>query len=196
MANITNKINPSLDKLANAKEKRTIKELISDLAALIEERREVVDIETGTKTELKEVLKPLYFKYNTNATETDSVQHTFDVGEFQVNFINQYHIGDAEHMQALVKLLGTSHPLTDEISETDKITVDVTNLSPEDATALTKAITTIACDYDIKPEVQRQYGVSSEFHNLRHIYLTPADNMILDEELPVTIQVNPLSDQR
>ena len=194
MANITNDINPSLNKLASPAVKRKVSNLANELETLIDERREVVNEEGEKKVELKEALKPLYFKFNTNARTASEVKHTFDVGPLQVNFTNAYFIGDTQHLQTLVKLLGNGHPLVDEIKETTKITVDVTDLTPEQATALTKAITTEAINYDIRPQVDRVQSVTPEFHNLRHVYLTPEDNLQLDEELPLTIQVTPITD--
>ena len=142
---------------------------------------------------MKELLKPAYFTVNQDAEDADEVLHTFDVENLQVNFTAAYFIKGDTHLQEIVKLLGANHPLVKELKETVKISVDVTNLPAADASKLAKDITALAIEHDIRPVVDRKPFVTETFHSMRHVYLSPSDNTLLDETLPLVIQVAPIA---
>jgi hypothetical protein len=191
MSQITNTNNLSLDYLLKSKDSKKVNQAVKILAEFIAIRRESEESEQRLKQMLKDLLKPAYFTHNEEVDE-EWVEHTFDVGQqLQFNFVNAYVIHDQEHVEELLDLLGDDHPLADEILENTKITLDVTDLELNEQKSLAKAITKLAYeDYRVKPEVERQYKTSEEFHTLRHVLLTAEDNMELDEVLPVQIQVN------
>jgi hypothetical protein len=190
MANITNKPNPVLTGYLSNGESRLVRELATLLEEQINSRREIEKEELLSKLELKNLLKPAYFKYNERAKRVDEVQHTFDVEDLQVNFTNAYFVKGNQHLQSLVKLLGSEHPLIDSLKESAKISLDVSELDPATANKLATEITYVAVKYGVRPVVERQAGTLKDFHDLRHVYLTSGDNTTLDEELPLVIQVS------
>jgi hypothetical protein len=192
MATITNTANPELSGYLNRAETKQVNSVVDVLTELIQIRRASEDKETQLKLKLKELLKPAYFKANTDAEEAADVNHTFDVGDLQVNFTNSYFIKDNQHMQQLVKLLGANHPLIESLKQQTKIVIDVTNLSEQDANKLAKDVTADAVSYGVRPEVERKGFATKEFHDLRHVYLSPEDNIELDKDLPLVIQVAPI----
>lgn len=190
MAKITNSPNIDLITFLSTKTARTkAEELAKKVQQVIAARRAFETLEANLKNDLKETLKPVYFSVNTDACKASEVQHTFDAGDLQVNFVNAYVIKDAQHAQTIAKLLGANHPLLKDIQESQKIVVDVSKLNSAEAIALAKAITNQSAKYGIKPEVEREAFVTDSFHNDRHIYLTVEDNKELDKTLPMQIQV-------
>jgi hypothetical protein len=195
MSQITNSPNTDLVLAtfkSSAKERHKIEKLTDKLRELIVARRRLDKLEGDLKHELKEILKPAYFKYNEDVVISEEAVHTFDVNELQVNFVNAYFIKDKQHAQDIIELLGTDHPLTDHIVESQKITVDVTGLSEEDANTLARNITNDSWQYNIRPQVERKTVTSPEFHGLRHVILNQEDNLALDTVLPVQVQVVPI----
>ena len=192
MATISNNANPALSGHLNFRETKQAKQLAAVLKEFIAVRRESEAKETQLKIQLKDILKPAYFGYNEGAQEASDVTHAFDVDDLQVNFTNSYFIKDNQHLQTLVKLLGAGHPLADTFKESQKITVDVTELSPQDAKDLAVRITNAAVAYSISPKVERKAIATQKFHDLRHVYLSAEDNIELDKALPLVIQVAPI----
>ena len=190
MAQITNEDNPMLELISSESKKA------DKLATLIREqvsmRSKAEEKETALKVELKELLKPAYFAFNEAAQDEDDVWHTFDVGGVQVDFTKAYFIKDKEHLKQLTDLLGSKHPLTDTINQTTKIVVDVSTLTPTEAKDIATSITNATKAFGIRPTVESKAEAKQEFHDLRHIYLTPEDNMTVDEVLPLVIQVTPI----
>ena len=194
MSTITEHVNPALTGYLDSTDTTKAKKLGAVLQELIELRRQAEAKETEFKVELKNILKPAYFKYNEDAEKPSDVNHTFDLGDLQVNFTNSYFIRNAEHYKQLVTLLGEDHPLTKTIKERQKITVDVTNLADADAKALARDIAKATVDYSAPiPKVERVPATTKEFHDLRHIYLSVEDNLTLDEKIPIVIQVSPIN---
>lgn len=192
MATISNQTNPVLAGQMNHKEIRRSKSIANKLEELIGIRRKAEALEVELKVTLKDILKPAYFSYNEDAIEASDVVHSFDLDNLQINFTTAYFIKDNAHLQTIIKLLGAGHPLADTITESAKVTVDVTDLSPADANELAKGITKLAVDYGIRPQVDRKAVAKQEFHDLRHVYLSKEDNLELDKDLPLVIQVTPI----
>jgi polyhydroxyalkanoate synthesis regulator phasin len=192
MAQISNHINPTLVGNLSNKDNKQAKQLANILEQLISLRRQSEAKETALKVQLKNILKPAYFDYNQVPVVGSEVEHTFDLENLQVNFTSQYYIKDSAHLQTIAKLLGADHPLAQHVKEVTKITVDVTDLTPEEANELAAKLATASANYEIIPQVERKPGVTQEFHDERHVYLTTEDNLALDEVLPLVIQVTPI----
>ena len=189
MSKITNESNTDLGSIIPKNKATSIHKITDLLSDAIESRKAAEANELKLKTALKELLKIYYFKYNTNAEELDEVVHTFDLNDLQINFVNQYFIKNKELADQLIELLGSKHPLADEIAENVSIKVNVTGLSDSEAESLTKLITEDAVEFGVTPEVERVTNTSPDFHSLRHIVLTEEDNLKLDEILPLQTQV-------
>jgi len=193
MSTITEHANPGLTGYLNSTDANKSVKLAAILKELIDLRRKSEIKETEFKVELKDTLKPAYFKYNEDAEKATDVTHAFDIGDLQVNFTNSYFIRGSQHYQQLIKLLGEDHPLTQTLKESQKITVDVTSLSESDAKALARDIAKATVDYKAPiPKVERCAIATKDFHDLRHVYLTTEDNLALDAEIPIVIQVTPI----
>ena len=190
MSQISNDPNPKISKGLTQLETRKAKKIANTLFELIIKRQEMQAEETKLKADLKELLKPAYFILNEKATTPDQVNHTFDLHNLQINFVDQYFLKDDLALKNLEEVLGTKHPLLQYLTETVKVNVDVSKLNAEDANELAKDITTAAMEYGIKPGVSRTPEVLPGFHSARHIYLSADDNLELDKTLPVQMQTS------
>ena len=169
---------------------KTIKTLANEVANSIADRRKIMAEEAVLKDNLKHQLKPIYFKHNNSAEKSEDVQHTFDVGGLQVSFANSYFIRGGGQAQQIRDLLGPNHPLAKSIKDITLLVVDVSDLSNEKATKVARDIATLTVKHGIsRPVVDRTAVAMPEFHDLRHVYLTPEDNMTVDEVLPMVVQV-------
>ena len=190
MSKITNEPNPEIIEGIGRKQAKYIENTADELAAVITQRRLLETEEAELKERLKSALKPAYFKLNEDATDTDNVNHTYDLEQLQVNFVNKYHLRDQTHVQELAKLLGSAHPLLKHLYTSAKITIDVTELDPQIANELAAELTKVAVNYNIRPQVVRSQEIGEGFHSERHVVLTAQDNLILDEVLPLQVQIN------
>lgn len=195
MSNITKSANPSLLSYFSGKALKAIRTLASNVIDAVELRIEAIKSEESLKAKLKAHLKQVYFEDNTDATSPEDVRHTYDADGLQINFVNSYRI-DSWNYNRLLTLIGSAHPLKNEIKVNKQLKVDVSRLSEEEIAKLSSTIASFANLGKFDIERSEEATVTDKFHNLRHVYLTVEDNMKLDSVLPVQVQVAVIDEKR
>lgn len=189
MSKITKKPKHKITDVLTKQQANIVNAIAEKLAILIEQRRKIQEREDDLKAELKQLLKIAYFVHNEDLEDTESI-NTFNIANsLRVTFVDKYLIRNPAHRKEILGLLGEHHPLNEYLRENTKLVFDVTNLNEQDAKKLTTELTKISIGYDVRPTVDRYNYTADGFHNARHVYLDVADNLALDDVLPMQVQV-------
>ncbi len=161
------------------------------LAARIRERQDQFDALDGAlktdKAELKQMVSPFYFGTNSGKHDVpSSISVQSPDGEVLVTFQNRYSLLPDE--AGILTILGDKLELF--FGQTFEIKIKSDKLGTK-AQEFVTALQDLAVGFNCADALEIKEGVkpTSDFHAARHLQLTPAQNMELEQACPIIAMI-------